>query len=226
MKRHLLFAMLCIVGALNISAQGTWTAPAVPGVNLSGSAPSEDVYMYNVEADAFVTKGMNWNTNAIAMRLKAGDTAVSARQAGRLTITGTTVKFSINDNSGQAVGAGSANANDCWADFGSNQQWTFTPSTTVNGAYTLENASFVGSKLDVSWKYGGHLTLKDGYGNYDWAFITASDIQNGAYAAYKARKEMYAIVKALVENDKAVDYATEIATAVKKAFNISFGFAL
>ena len=216
MKRKLLFAVMTLItGAWSLSAnaQGTWTAPAVPGVDLTGSAPSEDVYMYNVEADAFVTKGMNWNTNAIAMRLKAGDTAASPRQAGRITITGTTVKFSLNDNSGQAVGAGSANANDCWADFGSNQQWTFSASTAVPGAYTLENTSFVGSKLDVSWKYGGHLTLSSGYGNYDWAFITQSNITNGAYVAYKARKDMYAVYQALVANSKTADYATELSTA-------------
>ena len=55
MKRKLLFAMLCIVGALGLRAQ-TWTGSEVA---------AGTYYLYNVGADAFLSYGAAWGTRAI-----------------------------------------------------------------------------------------------------------------------------------------------------------------
>ena len=53
MKRHLLFAMLCIVGALKINVQQE---------PVSGTA----YYLYNVETGTFMTRGNTWGTQAVS----------------------------------------------------------------------------------------------------------------------------------------------------------------
>ena len=170
MKKKLLLAMLCVVGALSVSAQGTWTKPAVPGVNLATWNNSSKVYIYNVEADAFVAAGMNWNTNAISTRLTNGDAAESTPHSASVTVSGANVKMVKDAYTNRAIGTNGGNF-DCWIDFDHNQDWAFTASENYSNAYTLINTAYAGKKLDVAAKYGGKLTIGGGKGLYDWAFI-------------------------------------------------------
>ena len=75
MKKSLLLGW-CLVAALAVQAQ-VWTAPAVPGEDLTALGSSEIVYVYNVEADAFLMYGMTSNTQACAARLTNGDYTAS-----------------------------------------------------------------------------------------------------------------------------------------------------
>ena len=67
-----------------------WNPPALPGKDVTKITSSESILLYNVDADAFVTYGMDWNTQSLAQRLPKGDTTFSSkyrvkvqRQAGR-----------------------------------------------------------------------------------------------------------------------------------------------
>ena len=75
MKRKLLLAALFVVSALGFNAKAqTWTAPAVPGTDLSELIGSgTNVGMYNVQADAFTTRAMAWSTQAAATKLHNSD---------------------------------------------------------------------------------------------------------------------------------------------------------
>ena len=65
-----------LLGATSLSAQD-WTAPAI-GVDLSTASSSDELYMYNLKADAFACSGMAWGTHAIVKELQNGDTKLSA----------------------------------------------------------------------------------------------------------------------------------------------------
>ena len=115
MKRKTLLALavalLCSVGSW---AQGSWTAPIVPGVNPLTLTSSDNVYLYNIGADAFVTYGMNWNTQAVTTRLKAGDESESTRHLMKVAVQegGTTIKMSLNDKSDKTIFCGNGTTND------------------------------------------------------------------------------------------------------------------
>ena len=67
------YASLFVAFALSLTVQAQeWKAPQVPSEDLSSLKSTTTVYLYNVEADAFVTNGMDWNTNACATRLNKG----------------------------------------------------------------------------------------------------------------------------------------------------------
>ncbi len=200
-------ALLCAAGAW---AQGTWTAPAVPGVNPLST--SGDMYLYNIGADAFVNYGMNWNTQAIATRLLSGDETASSRHLMTVTVDGSNIKMSLKDKSDKTIFCGAGTTNDIWTDNTYNNVWTPAASANYTNAYTLTSVTH-SKMLDVQWLYGGRLTFDGGQGFTDWAFIPATSVTDGSYAKYKERKAMYAIYKELADNDKVSTYATALATA-------------
>ena len=203
-----------LLGWSNASAQGTWTAPQVPGVNPLELQSTDEVYLYNIGADAFVNYGMNWNTQATATRLKTGDEVASGRHLLKVAVQtgGTTIKMSMNDKSDKTIFCGNGTTNDIWTDNTYNNVWTPTASAKYTNAYTLKNSAH-NENLDVQWLYGGRLTFDGGQGFTDWAFIPASSITDQSYAKYKERKEMYAIYKELYDNDKVSTYSAALAIA-------------
>ena len=197
---------------IGVQAQGTWNAPEVPGVNpLSASG---DLYLYNIDADAFVNYGMNWNTQATASRLLEGDTQASGRHLITVTVDGSFIKLSMKDKSDKNIFCGVNTVNDIWTDNTSNNpRWKATDSEKYANAYTLENQGHIGKNLDVQWSYGGRLTFDGGQGFTDWAFIPAASITDGSYIKYKERRAMYAIYKELADNSKVSTYADALSTA-------------
>ena len=213
----------------SVTAQGTWNAPEVPGVNPLENA-NVDLYLYNIEADAFVNSGMNWGTQAIATRLQSGDASASARHQLQVkNVNGSNFNIKLNNirnnhgdnkginttnsNNNALLFCGNGTTNDVWVDNNTNPTWTAAASANYTNAYTLENAKHSGKKLDVQWLYGGRLTLDNGQGFTDWAFIPAASITNDSYAKYKERRAMYAIYKELANNGKASTYAAALENA-------------
>ena len=213
-KLKLILATLALMlGWSNASAQGTWTAPEVPGVNPLELTSSDEVYLYNIGADAFVNYGMNWNRQAIATRLYSGDETVSERHLMTVIPDGnTTIKMSLKDFSDKTIFCGGGTTNDIYVDNTINNVWTPAASAKYSNAYTLNNTTH-SKNLDVQWLYGGRLTLDGGQGFTDWAFIPAASITDGSYAKYKERKQMYDIYKELDDNDKLSTYSSALATA-------------
>jgi hypothetical protein len=214
-KLKLILATLALMlGWSNASAQGTWTAPEVPGVNPLELTSSDEVYLYNIGADAFVNYGMNWNRQAIATRLLSGDETASSRHLMTVTVPdgNTTIKMSLKDFSNKTIFCGAGTTNDIYVDNTYNNVWTPAASAKYSNAYTLNNTTH-SKNLDVQWLYGGRLTLDGGQGFTDWAFIPAASITDGSYAKYKERKQMYDIYKELDDNDKVSTYSSALATA-------------
>ena len=213
-KLNKLFAILfAMLGVGTLSAQ-TWIAPVV-GVNLSEVNNSTELYLYNVNADAFACSGMNWQTHAIVKELQNGDSKLSAA-VHNCTINKPAVgqvQISLNGRT-YLGGGGAASTNDCWVDQGNNNVYTYTETST--NVYKLKPTTATGeSYLDCSWAYGGHITFSgtNGYGNTEWAFVLRSDITSGKYLLYKAKKEMYDIYEALVAAGHKETYADALATA-------------
>ena len=214
-KLKLILATLALMlGWSNASAQGTWSAPEVPGVNPLELTSSNEVYLYNIGADAFVNYGMNWNRQAIATRLFSGDETASSRHLMTVTVPdgNTTIQMSLKDFSDYTIFCGAGTTNDIYVDNTYNNVWTPTVSANYANAYTLNNTHH-SKNLDVQWLYGGRLTLDGGQGFTDWAFIPAASITDGSYAKYKERKQMYDIYKELDDNDKVSTYSSALATA-------------
>ena len=222
MKRKLLFAALFVAGVLGggnlLYAQGTWTAPAAPGEDLASLAEDKDVYIYNIEADAIFARGFNWLTMAIADRPEGGDNAAgAARQRVQIRRDGNNIKIHFNDR-GSDVFFGQADNTDpgqMWTDLGgAGNRVVFTPAASANypNAYTLTNVQH-NQKVDVLWGRGGKLTLWNGQGYYDWAFITGESLSAGLLPKFKVRKAMWNLYQAL-ENAGAVSANAEaLATA-------------
>ena len=222
MKRKLLFAAIFIASALgsNLFAQGTWTAPAAPGEDLSTLSESTIVYLYNIKADAFLSRGMNWATKAIADRPEGGDNAsLAGRQKLKVIKSGSNIRIRFNDRGDTYFGqAGNSNPGDMWSDLGVTENRTlFTPAVSENyaNAYTLTNVEH-NKKVDVLWGRGGKMTLFNGQGFYDWCFVTDASMQAGKISQFKARMAIYGIYEALAKAN-AVDAnaaALEAANAV------------
>lgn len=158
MKKLLLTAAMFVASAIgmNISAQGTWTAPAAPGADLSTLSESTDVFIYNIEADAIFSRGFNWLTMALADRPEGGDNAVPAnRQKVQIRKDGNNIKIHWNDR-GNDQFFGQANNSDpgqMWTDLGNaGNRVVFTPAASENypNAYTLTNVQH-NLKVDVLW---------------------------------------------------------------------------
>ena len=210
--------MLCIVSALGFkaNAQGTWTAPVIPGSDIS-TTNTGNYAIYNVKADAFMGEGMNYNTEAIACRLEGGySAALAARQKFTLSVSNGNVKMihvNHTDN-GKGVGCASTNANDIYADYASNNQWAYASSNTAPDYGNVYNLSLTGyGTLDVDDKWGGKLTTKSGKGFTDWAFIPESSLTDGSFAKWVERKAMYDVYLALDASSSTSTYVSALETA-------------
>jgi len=215
MKRKLLLACCALlIGWSNANAQGTWNAPEIPGSDLSGTV-SGNYAIYNVKADAFMGEGMNHGTEALACRLEGGYSAdLAARQKFTLSVSDGKVKMVHANHADRGVGCASANANDIYADFESNNQWTFAASNTAPDYGNVYNLSIAGfGTLDVDDKWGGKLTTTGGSGSTDWAFIPEGKLTDGSFAKWVEKKAMYDVYLALVASESTSTYADALSTA-------------
>ncbi len=185
---------LCLVLPNAAQAQTEWTAPQIPGVDLSGTVDaSQTVYMYNVEADAFVTYGMNWGTRAVAVRLYGGDVAAFNQLRSKISKSGTTISVS-NVDKGKNIGFANNTDVDVYADVTHDFNYAFTETVSGSRVYTLKLRN---SLVGLRWQYGGPVSI-DNPVNTTWAFIPETSITDGSYKLYKARKELYAVYNACV----------------------------
>ena len=183
-----------------VNAQ-TWTAPPVPGESLDGLSSTDIVYVYNVEADAFAMYGMTSNNQVCATRLTNGDTKVTVPQQSYVFVEDGKVRIRNKERGGSNYFSCQTDAAfDVVMNRNVNPYFTYAE-TEMENVYTLTNTEF-GKVLDVSWTYGGHLTLTEGAGLTKWAFIKEGNVSNGKYALYKAKRNMYAIYKALADAGK------------------------
>ena len=213
-KLNRLFAILiAVLGVQTLSAQ-TWTAPVI-GQDLKDVSNSTELYMYNVKADAFACSGMSWGTHATVKELQNGDSKLSS-DVHRCRVSKPTdgqLQIMLNEKSFLG-GGGPSSTNDCWVDHGSHNVYIYNE--VSDNVYTLKPTTATNdSYLDCAWAYGGHITFSatNGYGNTEWAFVLRSDITNGKYLLYKAKKEMYDIYQALVDAGHDGTYADALATA-------------
>ena len=210
-KNRLLMLCASFLISLGVCAQ-SWTEPRLPSENLESLSSSEIVYFYNVEADAFLINGMDWNTNACATRLVDGDMKASEAQQCHAYVGGGKVRIKLKRFADYFISCLGDDDNNVYVDQNEGQYFTYTETQEGSGIYTLNNDRF-GDDLDVSWAYGGHLTTVEGDGRTKWAFIKEENITNGTYMAYKARKALYGMYKAVVDAGKADVYAGRLADA-------------
>ena len=211
MKR-IYFAM-AIWGILVMTAVAqTWTEPQVPAESLDGLKSSDVVYFYNVEADAFLINGMTWGTNACATRLTNGDAAASDPQRCYAFVGDGKVRVRMKMYNTLYLSCLSMNADDVYCDQNANPYFAYTETADGSNVYTLNNTKW-GKDLDVTWDFGGHVTLVGGGGHTKWAFIKEENVTNGRYMAYKVKRQMYGVYKAVVDAGKADVYAKYIADA-------------
>ena len=213
-KLNKLFAILiAVLGVQTLSAQ-TWTAPVI-GQDLKDVSNSTELYMYNVKADAFACSGMSWGTHATVKELQNGDSKLSS-DVHRCRVSKPTdgqLQIMLNERTWLG-GGGPSSTNDCWVDHASHNVYIYNE--VSDNVYTLKPTTATNdSYLDCAWAYGGHITFSatNGYGNTEWAFVLRSDITNGTYLLYKAKKEMYDIYQALVKAGHDGTYADALATA-------------
>lgn len=161
MKRFELLIIACSVAML-CHAQ-IWQEPKVPGENLNAIDASTTVYVMNVDADAFVLNGMTSNSQACATRLTNGDDKVTVPQRCNAIVTNGKVKIYQEEYNRAFVSCPTESVNDVLIANGKdvNSEFHFEETSAESRVYTLTNAAF-GKKLDVSWEYGGHLTLMGG----------------------------------------------------------------
>ena len=212
------YASLVVAFALSLTVQAQdWTAPQVPGENLSSLNSTTTVYLYNVDADAFVTNGMDWNTNACATRLNNSDTKASEPHRAYAIVSGQTVSVRLQSFADNYISCPSVNAYDIYVDQTSNYSFRFAETQSGSRVYTLTNVAH-SKPLDVVWPRGGHLTLVGGVGQTRWAFIAETSVTNGAYARYKWQKRLYSIYEAIAAAGKAATYADAL-TAAKEVYD-------
>lgn len=204
---------LCITLFMTLSALAQeWAAPQVPGEDLSSLSSTTTVYFYNVEADAFVINGMDWNTNACATRLNNGDTKISEPHRCYAIRSGSNVSIRLQSYPSNYISCLSGSAYDIYVDQSTGYTFRFSETSSGSKVYTLTNVA-QSKLLDLAWPRGGHLTLVDGAGVTQWAFLKESTITGGGYARYKAQKVLYNVYKAIVDAGKAEQYADAIAAA-------------
>ena len=184
-----------------------WTEPKLPGVDVTTVTSAKKLYLYNVDADAFATFQMDWNTQAVATKLHKGEKAASANQLGYLTDVGDgKLRWHLSANGDvRFYVADATKANQVWVDGAITYETTYFSYEALGDS--MYRISCDGHPLDVSWQEGGHITTAGGAGMTRWAFIPENMITGGKYAAYKARKQLYAIYQAVVASGKAADYA-------------------
>ena len=152
MKRKLLLAALCVVGALGFRAQAqSWTPNEVS---------AGDFYLYNVGAGKFLTSGNWWGTHAAVDNDGMQITLVSNGEAYNLS---TNVAFSNKYVEG------------VWMDAGTAQNWTFKEVEGSAHTYTLKNSN------NKYLYYAGDVNVEETEtaptGNaYYWQLVTKDDL--------------------------------------------------
>jgi len=202
MKQKLLLLGWCLLAVFAMQAQ-VWTEPVVPGEDPSTLKSSDIVYLYNVQADAFAMYGMTSNNQACATRLTNGDYAVSTPQQHYVFVDEGMVRLRNKERGASYyLSCPSESAYDVVVNKNTNTYFAYAETKEGANVYTLTNTE-LGKPLDVSWTYGGHLTLTKGSGQTQWAFVKESNVTNGEYALYKSRKLLFDIYEALVASGKA-----------------------
>lgn len=214
MKKSLLLGW-CLMAAMAVQAQ-VWTAPAVPGEDLSTLKQTDIVYVYNVEADAFVMYGMTSNTQACAARLTNGDyTATIPNQSYVFATEDGRLRMRNKEKGGSFyISCPSDKVYDVVINKNTNPYFTYAEVEEGSHVYTLTSETYE-KPLDVSWTYGGHLTLTEGTGQTAWAFIKESNVTNGKYALYKSRKQLYTVYEAVEAAGKTDAHAAALAEALE-----------
>ncbi len=205
----------------NASAQGTWTAPAAPGQDLSTLADNVNVFVYNIEADAILSRGMDWGTKAVTARLDWGDSRsdvdncqkarVLKEDGGRILIHIIDRENGRNFGQDESTNPG-AMWSDLWSDTGDRSRFTYAASEKYPNAFVLTNVQY-NQPVDVLWSRGGKATLYGGKGFTDWAFITEADIAAGKLPQFKARLAMWKLYQALDKAGKVADNAAALEAA-------------
>ncbi|MBP3567277.1 MAG: RICIN domain-containing protein [Paraprevotella sp.] len=195
--------------------EDAWVSPVAPGKALQ-ELGTTDVYLYNVDADAFVTYGMDWNAKALAQRLSKGDKSLDNRFRVKIhKLSGNKIQLSMVDKPNVYIGC-IPDACNVWCDRADQSEAVFTYQEvpTPSGYIYVLTSEAQNDVLDVTYAYGGPLTTRNGRGFIHWAFITPQDIYTTqAYAKYKERKCLYDIRQAIVNSDKEADYVVEIQEA-------------
>ena len=195
-------------------ADSDWPRPVVPGKNIRNIGSAEVVYLYNVDADAFVTYGMSYNTQSVAQRLSKGDKSIDNKFRMNVTkLSNNKINLSMRDKSGSYIGC-LDDANNVWSDRPTNEaSFSYQSITSPAGYLYALKSDAQNDYLDVSYAYGGPLTTRNGRGYTHWTFIPTIEISNGNYAKYKERKRMFAVYQAIVAAGKATQYASELREA-------------
>ena len=202
-----------LLTALIGSRAQVWKAPAVPAEDISQVAKTTVGYLWNVEADAFVVNGMTSNVQACATRLTNGDVAVSTPHRCTVVVgNDTTVRIRLTNYSSYYLSCVNANANNVLVNRTLNNKFHYEETAEGSHVYKLTNTS-LHEPLDVAWTYGGPLTLKDGQGKTAWAFMTEETVTSGAYALYKAKRQLYTIYKELADAGKTGQYKDALQSA-------------
>lgn len=191
-----------------------WEAPQLPAEDLSTVKSSLIGYLYNVDTDAFLINGMNDNTSACATRLTNGDYTASIPQRAYIFTSESTLRIRLKDYNSYYVSCSTDGTNTITVNKTTNSDFTYTETGTGSHIYTLKNDKF-GKDLDVSWIYGGHLTLNGGVGSTRWAFISETSVTNGSYALYKSKVKLYNLYLALKNAGVDNVYQQELTTAYK-----------
>ena len=199
-----------------------WPKPQIPSSNIKSFVGTGIVAaLYNVGSDAFVTRGMTWGTQAIATKLHNSDSqtqATSDRHHVKISAGDNgKIRFSVNGKNYLGDGA-QGSTTTVYTDNGNTNTNQFIYSEFNEGTYRLKvgNAtSDIDAFLDVSQPYGGQLTYANGQGFTEWAIIKFSDIENGKYALYKAKKAMYEVYKAVVDAGHSATYSDALSTALE-----------
>ena len=210
------FSLLCLCWGMALTAVAqTWTEPQLPGENPDDLKSTDVVYIYNVEADAFVMYGMTSNTQACAARLTNGDYTASIPNQSHVIASSGRLRMRNKEKGGSYyISCPNETVNNVVINKTTNAYFTYAETVEGSRVYSLTNEKY-GKALDVSWTYGGHLTLADGAGKTKWAFIKEANVTNGAYALYKAKKAMYNVYKAVADAGKETTYQDALAAALE-----------
>ena len=204
--KHFILSLVLLTGVLNSTHAQVWSEPQVPGEDLNNLKSSEIVYLYNVKADAFMMYGMTSNNQACAARLTNGDYTATIPNQSYVFVSNGKVRIRNKERGGSYyLSCPTEQANDVVINKTTNAYFNYTETEEGSCVYTLNNVKFE-KNLDVSWAYGGHLTLTDGMGYTTWAFIKERSVTNGSYALYKSKRLMYGIYKVLADAGKVETY--------------------
>ena len=202
-----------------------WTAPQVPGTDIASLVGTGvNVGMYNVKADAFTTRAMNWSTQAAATKLHNSDSQTEGtsnrHHVNVVKGSGSTIKFyfpCVGDKTKWLGDGGQGSTKAVFTDNKSqNYEFNYSVVSAKTHVYTLKVATATSEDnayLDVWQPYGGQLTYAEGQGFTEWAFIRFSDIENGNYVTYKAKKALYEIYQAVVAAGHENTYQEDLRTA-------------